>query len=145
MPLHNLCESPHCPLCRTATPILCDELNVDNKIIIKTTQRERDLAKIIVFFYEKCKDDIMDENKLAQFPKDSIHWDLASTAYGYHTNDSKEWSFQIHSMSFTVKGFELQNNLIKVATHHGILDSYKEFLHANNLHDFIPTDLESVD
>ena len=105
MPQHNLCESPHCPLCRTATPILCDELNADNKIIIKTTQRERDLAKIIVFFYEKCKDDIMDENKLAQFPKDSIHWDLASTAYGYHTNDSKEWSFQIHSMSFTVKRF----------------------------------------
>ena len=44
-----------------------------------------------------------------------------------------------------VKDFELQYNLIKVAMHHGILDTYKQFLHANNLQDFIPTDLESVD
>ena len=145
MPQHNLCESPHCPLCRTTTPILCDELNMGNKITIKTTQRERDLAKIIIFFYEKCKDDIMDKAKLAQFPKDSIHWDLANTAYGYHINDSKEWSFQIHAMLFTGQDFELQYNLIKVAMHHGILDTYKQFLHANNLQDFIPTDLESVD
>ena len=40
---------------------------------------------------------------------------------------------------YSLKGFELQNNLIiNVAIHHGILDSY-------NLQDFIPTDLESVD
>ena len=145
MSQHSLCESPHCPLCRTETPILCDEIKIDDKFIIKMTQRERDLAKIVIFFYDKCKDDIMDKIKLDKFPKDSIHWDLANTAYGYHTNDSKEWSFQIHSMSFTGKGFELQYNLIKLAIHHGILDSYKQFLHANNLQGFIPTDLEAVD
>ena len=145
MSQHSLCESPHCPLCRTETPILCDEIKIDDKFIIKTTQRERDLAKIVIFFYDKCKDDIMDKIKLDQFPKDSIHWDLANTAYGYHTNDSKEWSFQIHSMSFTGKGFELQNNLFKLAIHHGVLDSYKQFLHTNKLHEFIPTNLEAVD
>ena len=48
-------------------------------------------------------------------------------------------------LSFTGKGFELQYNLIKLAIHHGILDSYKQFLHANNLQGFIPTDLEAVD
>ena len=48
-------------------------------------------------------------------------------------------------MSFTGKGFELQYNLFKLAIHHGILDSYKQFLHANNLQGFIPTDLEAVD
>ena len=142
---YSLCESPHCPLCRTDTPILCDEIKVDDKFIIKTTKRERDLAKIIIFFYDKCKDDIMDKIKLDQFPKHSIHWDLANTAYAYHTYDSKEWSFQIHSMSYTKKDFELPYNLIKVAIHHGILDSYKQFLHANNLQGFIPTDLETVD
>ena len=35
--------------------------------------------------------------------------------------------------------------LIKLAIHHGILDSYKQFLHAHNLQGFIPTDLEAVD
>ena len=45
----------------------------------------------------------------------------------------------------TGKGFELQYNLIKLAIHHGILDSYKQFLHANNLQGFIPTHLEAVD
>ena len=48
-------------------------------------------------------------------------------------------------MSFTGKGFELQNNLFKLAIHHGILDSYKQFLHTNKLQDFIRTDLEAVD
>ena len=59
MSQHSLCESPHCPLCRTETPILCDEIKIDDKFIIKTTQRERDLAKIVIFFYDKCKDDIV--------------------------------------------------------------------------------------
>ena len=48
-------------------------------------------------------------------------------------------------MSFTGKGFELQNNLFKLAIHHGILNKYKQFLHANNLQGFIPTNLEAVD
>ena len=52
MSQHSLCESPHCPLCRTETPILCDEIKIDDKFIIKTTQRERDLAKIVIFFYD---------------------------------------------------------------------------------------------
>ena len=69
MSKHSLCESPHCPLCRTETPILCDEIKIDDKFIIKTTQRERDLAKIVIFFYDKCKDDIMDKIKLNQFLK----------------------------------------------------------------------------
>ena len=64
----------------------------------------------------------------------------------YHTNDSIEWSSQIHHyVNVNLEGFELANELIKVARHHGILESYKYFLHENNLKDFIPTDLESVD
>ena len=44
-----------------------------------------------------------------------------------------------------MQNFELANELIKAARHHAILESYKQFLHENNLTDFIPTDLESVD
>ena len=78
---HSFCEHPHCDICRPNEAILCDELIAPDGTKIITTQREKDLAKIIKFFFHKCKADILDKEKPYTLPVDTSPWFLADPVY----------------------------------------------------------------
>ena len=142
---HLFCEHPHCPICRQNEAILCDELISPDGTKIITTQREKDLAKIIKFFFHTCKSDILDKEKLYTLPVDASPWFLADLVYYFDRVNTKAWSYYIHNFSQIYEGEEIVVELNTLALYYKVKDSYINFLKDNNLHHFIPTDLESVD
>ena len=64
---HKLCKDPNCTICDTKDgPILCDEMITDTGHVYTLTQRERDIAKIVQFLHNKCRDDILHPDRLGQ-------------------------------------------------------------------------------
>ena len=55
MSQHSLCESPHCPFCRTETPILCDEIKIDNKFIIRPHKEKEILPRLLFSFMTNAR------------------------------------------------------------------------------------------
>ena len=143
---HSFCQHPHCYICRSNEALLCNELVGPDGTRYITTKRERDIAKIIKdFFYTKYRLQIMDKEKLSTVPKRSSPWFLSDLAYQLYTANTRGWSYNIHSFSRTYEGKIAVVELSKLALYHDVYDSYKQFLKDNNLHSFMPADLESVD
>ena len=145
MPKHKLCEKKTCVICFTSEPILCDEMNTTDGKKYIVTQRERDIAKIVKFFYHSCRDDILDKERLFTLPPKSFPWYLADAIYQYYTNNTKGWTYHMHVLSLSFEKDEILGEFFRAAIYYNILDSYKHFLHTNNLTHFLPVDLESVD
>ena len=143
---HSICDKKECPICNTANgPILCDEIILENKTKLITTQREKDIAKIITFFYNKCRDDILDKERLFTLPDKSFPWFLADVVYQYYTVNSRGWSYQIHNLSQTFEKDYILVKLYQSALYYDVDHSYRDFLHTNNLTHFLPANLEEVD
>ena len=143
---HSICDNKDCFICNTGNgPILCDEIILENKTKLTTTQREKDIAKIILFFYNKCRDDILDKERLFTLPDKSFPWFLADVVYQYYTNNSRGWSYQIHNLSQTFEKDYILVKLYQSALYYGVDYSYRDFLHTNKLTHFLPTNLEEVD
>ena len=142
---HPFCEHPQCAIRKLQEAILCDEHIAPDGTKIITTQREKDLAKIIKFFFHKCKTDILDKEKSYMLPVDTSPWFLADPVYYFDRVNTRAWSYYIHSFSQIYEGEEIVVELKKLALYYKVKDSYIKFLKDNNLHYFIPTDLESVD
>ena len=118
---------------------------MDNNITLKLTKRERDIAKILEFFYNTCKEDILDEERLAMFTKTQFPWLLAYAIYNYFTKSSEGWTFQVHNISHAVQGEEIVTKFFDSALFYNVDEKYRDFLKENDMHSFIPTDLETVD
>ena len=143
---HSLCNKPNCSTCNnTEGPVLCDAMVCNNGHHFITTQRERNIAEIVTFFSTTCGDDILDCEKLPAIDTNSFLWELAHTVVHHLQKNSKGWTYHVHKLSQLYPKDAILVEFYLAALHYKIVDSYRQFLHTNNLTHFLPTDLESVD
>ena len=143
---HVLCDKPTCIICTNIQgPILCDEMIAHDGPTFKLTQRERDIAKIVIFFDTECRDKILDPQELAVMDPEIFLWDLVHTVFQYADKNSKGYTYHVHRLSQHYPNYDVFGEFYRAALYYGELDKYKQFLQANSLTDHLPTDLESVD
>ena len=142
---HRTCKKPDCEICSTKNgPVLCDEMIMDNGEIIYLTQRERDIDTILRFLYTTCSQEVLDVHSLTHNGTEQFSSFVIAMCH-YLRKSSEGWIYNIHEMSRKYPKEEIVVKFYQAATHYKITEPYKEFLKANNLQYFLPTDLEQVD
>ena len=133
---HSVCNKPGCDICSTHNgPILCNEMHSPDGHVYLLTQREKDIASIVKFFHDKCKDSLLDIEKisddLTEFPSVFL---LA--LLNYIKKCSEGWTMCIHCLSETFP-ITIAHQFQKIAVDCGIYVAYSQFLVENELNSFI--------
>ena len=125
---HAVCNKPDCTICSTKYgPVLCDEMVMDTGEIIKLTKRERDIEKILKYFYTTCSQDLLDVHSLTETLKEQFH-SIVIAMYHYLRKSSGGWTYNIHDMSRKYPQDEIVIKFYQAALHFKVSEPYKEFL-----------------
>ena len=141
---HLVCNKPDCDICSTKNgPILCDEMITDTGAVYKLTQRERDIAKIVQFFHDTCRDQMLHSSKLEVYGKDpeQFSWLLDIAVLHYMRKCSEGWTCQIHCLSERFPA-TLAQHFKATAIEYNVLQTYTDFLKENIIDSFIDSDSE---
>ena len=125
---HAVCNKPDCTICSTKYgPVLCDEMVMDKGEIIKLTKRERDIEKILKYFYTTCSQDLLDVHSLTETLKEQFH-SIVIAMYHYLKKSSGGWTYNIHDMFRKYPQDEIVIKFYQAALHFKVSEPYKEFL-----------------
>ena len=137
-----MCEIPICYFCGNfESPFLLNEINMMDGRQFRTTQREKDIASIIKFFYINCKQTILNTYKqLTLDNNDSFIWDFGDTISTQVTKNTITFTYYIHNLSS--KWYNIDSEFYKAAQKYQVLGQYRNFLTMHRLTHFVPPDLD---
>ena len=136
---HFLCNKPECDICSTENgPILCDEMITDTGKVYLITQRERDIAAIVKFFHDNCKDYFIDFSKIDQYAQNITQFPgiLLVSVLFYINKDTEGWTMSIHCLSETFPA-NIAQHFKTTAQDCNIQETYTQFLVEKNIDSFI--------